>query len=69
MAEAPALELTEVTRRFGDRAVVDGLGFRVERGAVFEPRMGCEASRMRTRNIDCAEDRRRGAIGNHHRRA
>jgi ABC-2 type transport system ATP-binding protein len=35
MAEAPALELTEVTRRFGDRAVVDGLGFRVERGAVF----------------------------------
>ena len=25
MAEAPALELTEVTRRFGDRAVVDGL--------------------------------------------
>jgi len=35
MAEAPALELTEVTRRFGDRAVVDGLGFRVERGGVF----------------------------------
>ena len=35
MADAPALELTDVTRRFGDRAVVDQLSFRVARGAVF----------------------------------
>ena len=35
MTDAPALELTDVTRRFGDRAVVDQLSFRVARGAVF----------------------------------
>ncbi|MCA6236582.1 MAG: ATP-binding cassette domain-containing protein, partial [Phenylobacterium sp.] len=35
MADAPALELTDVTRRFGDRTVVDQLSFRVARGAVF----------------------------------
>ena len=35
MTDAPALELTDVTRRFGDRTVVDQLSFRVARGAVF----------------------------------
>lgn len=35
MAGPAALELREVTRRFGDRTVVDQLSFRVGRGAVF----------------------------------
>lgn len=35
MAEPAALELREVTRRFGDRVVVDQLSFRVGRGTVF----------------------------------
>jgi ABC-2 type transport system ATP-binding protein len=35
MTGAPALQLDELTRRFGDRAVVEALSFRVEPGAVF----------------------------------
>ena len=35
MAKSPALELTDVSRRFGDRTVVDRLSFQVAAGSVF----------------------------------
>jgi ABC-2 type transport system ATP-binding protein len=35
VSEAPAITVERLVRRYGDRAVVDGLTFRVERGEVF----------------------------------